>query len=69
MGVDVCVTWQRSLRDVVECVQELLETKQARDRRILLALLTNAARAQLKNKVLASSTVLLCVCVSKASSL
>lgn len=46
------MAWQRQLKVVASSVQGLKETKLARDQRILLALLTNAARSTPQQKVL-----------------
>ena len=45
MGVEVGVAWLSQLKSVSSNVQELVAMKQARDRKILLALLSNAARS------------------------
>lgn len=51
MGKEVGVAWLRQLKVVTSRVQELMDTKLARDRRVLLALFTNAARSTLQQKV------------------
>lgn len=52
MGREVGVAWQRQLEVVASSVQGLKEAKLARDQRVLLALLTNAARSTPQPKVL-----------------
>lgn len=50
-GLEVGVAWLNQLKSISSSVHELVDTKQARDRKILLALLSNAARSTLHQKV------------------
>lgn len=51
MGREVGVAWLRQLKVMTSSVQELMDTKLARDRRVLLAVFTNAARSTPQQKV------------------
>lgn len=52
VGREVGVAWLRQLKVMTSSVQELMDTKLARDRRVLLAVLTNATRSTPQQKVL-----------------
>ena len=49
------VAWHSRLEGVASAVRELVDTKLSRDRRVLLALVTNAARSSPQRKVLVQS--------------
>ena len=51
VGREVGMAWQSQLDAVAGNVRELISSKSARDRRVLLALLTNAARTTPHHKV------------------
>ena len=51
VSVEAGVAWLNQLKCVTSSVHKLVDTKRARDRKILLALLSNAARSTLHQKV------------------
>ena len=57
VGGEVGITWHCKLKAVKRAVQQLFDVKKARDERILLALLTNAARSTLNDNVPKASLI------------
>lgn len=52
VGGDIIRAWQRKMMVIMRSVHELLNVKKNRDKMILLALLSNAARCTLTDNIM-----------------